>query len=100
MVKQPRVRIYTTVTCVYCHAAKEWFGENKIKYEEIDVTRDEKKQQEMVDLSGQMGVPVIAVGDEKPKIIIGFRPDQLKKAVLKGLEIAFNEDTENLKKIP
>ena len=79
---QPRVRIYTTITCVYCHAAKEWFGENKIKYEEINVTTDEKKQQEMVDLSGQMGVPVIAVGDgDKVKIIIGFRPDQLKKAI-------------------
>ncbi len=81
MVKQPRVRIYTTVTCAYCHATKEWFRENKVKYEEINVTTDEKKQEEMIKLSGQMGVPVIAVGDNKPQIIIGFNSDALKKAI-------------------
>ncbi len=83
MAKQPKVRIYTTVSCPYCHMAMEWFKQNKVTYEQIDVTTNEKKQQEMIDLSGQMGVPVIAVGDSgKEKIIIGFRPDQLKKAIL------------------
>ncbi len=81
MTHQPRVRIYTTVSCPYCHMAMEWFKQNKVTYEQIDVTTNEKKQQEMIDLSGQMGVPVIAVGDKNPKIIIGFRPDQLKKAI-------------------
>jgi glutaredoxin 3 len=81
MVKQPRVRIYTTTSCPYCHMAMEWFKQNKVTYEQIDVTSDEKKQQEMIELSGQMGVPVIAVGDKNPKIIIGFRADQLKKAI-------------------
>ncbi len=61
--------------------AMEWFKQNKVTYEQIDVTTNEKKQQEMIDLSGQMGVPVIAIGDKNPKIIIGFRADQLKKAI-------------------
>ncbi|MBI4095472.1 MAG: glutaredoxin family protein [DPANN group archaeon] len=82
MAKQSRVRIYTTISCPYCHMAMEWFKQNKIAYEQIDVTSDEKKQQEMIELSGQMGVPVIAVGDKNPKIIIGFRADQLKKAIV------------------
>ncbi|MBI2040772.1 MAG: glutaredoxin family protein [DPANN group archaeon] len=82
MAKQPRIRIYTTVSCPYCHMAMEWFKQNKVTYEQIDVTTDERKQKEMINLSGQMGVPVIAVGDKNPKIIIGFRADQLRKAIL------------------
>ncbi|MCX6713444.1 MAG: glutaredoxin family protein [Candidatus Vogelbacteria bacterium] len=64
-----KVVIYSTPTCHFCHMAKEFFDENKIKYENYDVMTDLARRQEMVDKSGQMGVPVIVVGDE---IIIGF----------------------------
>ena len=75
-----KVKIYTTPTCGYCNIAKDFFDENNIKYEVFDVSIDEKKRQELVDISGQMGVPVIMVDDE---MIIGF--DQAKISGLLGL---------------
>ncbi|MCK5022091.1 MAG: glutathione S-transferase N-terminal domain-containing protein [Candidatus Pacebacteria bacterium] len=75
-----KVKIYTTPTCGYCNIAKDFFDENNIKYEVFDVSTDEKKRQELVDISGQMGVPVIMVDDE---MIIGF--DQAKISGLLGL---------------
>lgn len=71
-----KVIIYSTPTCPYCNMAKEFFKENKIKYEEFDVSTNEDKKDEMIEKSGQMGVPVIIIGD---KIIIGFDKKAIKK---------------------
>ena len=67
--EQKKVAIYTTPTCMYCKMAKDFFNQYAVKYEEYDVLSDLAKRQEMVDKSGQMGVPVIVVGDE---IVVGF----------------------------
>lgn len=75
-----KVIIYTTNTCVFCKKAKEFFKEHNIDYKEIDVGKDVKAAKEMIDKSGQMGVPVIEVND---KIIIGFD----KPALMKELKI-------------
>ncbi|MBP9826940.1 glutathione S-transferase N-terminal domain-containing protein [Candidatus Saccharibacteria bacterium] len=64
-----KVLIYTTPTCVFCKNVKQYFDEKGIKYETIDVLADASKAQEMIDKSGQMGVPVT---DYKGNIIIGF----------------------------
>ena len=74
------VVIYSTPTCHFCHAAKEFFGENNIAFTDYDVASDAEKRQEMIDLTGQMGVPVIKIGDD---IIIGF--DEAKLRELLGL---------------
>lgn len=66
--------IYSTPTCGYCKKAKEFFAENDITYTEHDVSEDKQKRQEMVQKSGQMGVPVIIVGEE---IIVGFDKKRL-----------------------
>ncbi len=63
------VTIYSTPTCVYCKGAKEFFKANGISYTEVDVAADAKKREEMIDKSGQMGVPVIEVGED---IVVGF----------------------------
>ena len=63
------VTIYTTPTCVWCARTKEFFKENKVEYNEIDVSQDQEKAQEMIQKSGQMVVPVIDVDGE---IIVGF----------------------------
>ena len=68
------VNIYTTPTCVYCQMAKEFFKENNVSYQEHDVSSDAKAREEMINKSGQMGVPVIEVNDE---IIIGFDKERL-----------------------
>jgi len=76
----PHVTIYSTPSCVYCKMAKEFFKANKVAYEEKDVAVDEKAQQEMIDKSGQLGVPVI---DIDGNIIVGYDKDAL--TVLLGL---------------
>lgn len=72
------VKIYTTPTCIYCKFAKQFFKENQVDYSEVDVTKDRSAAQEMIEKSGQMGVPVI---DVDGKIIVGFDKPALKKAL-------------------
>jgi len=69
------VTIYSTPTCHFCNQAKEFFTENNIEYTEHDVAADQEKAQEMVQKSGQMGVPVIFVGEE---MAIGFDEGRLR----------------------
>ena len=64
-----QVTIYTTPTCHFCQMSKEFFKENNVAYTEYNVASDMEKRQEMIDRSGQMGVPVIFIGEE---MIIGF----------------------------
>lgn len=70
------VVIYSTPVCHFCHAAKEFFSENSVTYTEHDVAADAEKRQEMIDMTGQMGVPVIKIGDD---VIIGFDEEKLKE---------------------
>ena len=56
--------------------AKNFFEENDIKYEEVNVEEDDQAAEEMVQKSGQTGVPVIEIGDS---IIIGFDKTAIKK---------------------
>ncbi|OGI61778.1 NrdH-redoxin [Candidatus Nomurabacteria bacterium RIFCSPHIGHO2_01_FULL_39_9] len=74
------VIIYTSPTCHFCHMAKDFFKAKNIAYTEYDVLADVAKRKEMVEKSGQMGVPVIFIGDE---MTIGF--DQSKIEKLLGL---------------
>jgi glutaredoxin 3 len=74
------VTIYTTPTCHYCHTAKEFFNEHKVVFTENDVVEQPEKRQEMIDMTGQMGVPVIVVGEgDEKEIIIGFDEKKLKE---------------------
>lgn len=70
------VTIYSTPVCHFCHAAKEFFTENNIQYTEHDVAADLEKRQEMIEMTGQMGVPVIRINDD---VVIGFDEDKVKE---------------------
>ena len=72
------VTIYSTPTCHFCHMAKDFFKANNIAYTEYNVASDLEKRKEMVDKSGQMGVPVIDIEGE---LIVGFDKDKIKKAL-------------------
>ena len=72
------VTIYTTPTCVYCKMAKEFFKKNNVEYQEKNVAEDDKAREEMVNKSGQLGVPVI---DIDGKLMVGFNEGELKKAL-------------------
>ncbi len=70
------VKVYSTPTCPWCIKVKEFLIENKIKFEDLDVSKNEDIAKESVEKSGQMGVPVI---DVNGKITVGFDEDKLKK---------------------
>ncbi len=63
------VQIYSTPVCTYCASAKDFFKKNNIAYTEYNVASDQAKRAEMLEKSGQMGVPVIDVGGD---IVVGF----------------------------
>jgi len=63
------VTIYSTPTCSWCQIAKEHLQSNGISFEDVDVSTDMTRAREMVEKSGQYGVPVIDVDGD---IIIGF----------------------------
>ncbi len=73
-----KVTVYSTPTCPYCKQAKDFLKQHNIKYAEVNVAEDEKKAQEMIEKSGQMGVPVI---DIDGKIIVGFDKKEMSKAL-------------------
>ncbi len=70
------VTIYSTPVCHFCHAAKDFFKENNVDYTEYDVAADLDKRTEMIDMTGQMGVPVVRINDD---VIIGFDEPKLKE---------------------
>ena len=72
------VKMYSTEWCHFCKEAKKFFNEHNIKFTEIDVGKDHKAAEEMIEKSGQMGVPVIEINDE---IIVGFDRSRIKKAL-------------------
>lgn len=69
MKKMKKVIIYTTPSCMWCQKAKEYFKAQGVSFEEVDVSRNREKAQEMIRKSGQMGVPVI---DIEGDVVIGF----------------------------
>ena len=78
--RMKNVTIYSTPTCVYCRMAKDYFKEQKIAFTEHNVLTDLARRKEMIEKSGQMGVPVI---DIDGAVTIGF--DKLKIAKQLGL---------------
>lgn len=64
-----KVTIFTTPTCHFCHMAKDYFKENNIAYDEYDVSTNAEKRTEMLNLTGQMAVPVIKINDY---VTVGF----------------------------
>ncbi len=72
------VKIYSTPGCPWCKKAKEFFDANKVKYTDVDVASDQEAAKEMLEKSGQKGVPVIDIGGN---ILIGFNEAELKGAL-------------------
>jgi glutaredoxin-like YruB-family protein len=68
------VTIYSTSVCKYCNLAKDFFKEHNVSYTEYNVGTDPVKRAEMMEKSGQLGVPVITVDNE---VIVGFDEDRL-----------------------
>lgn len=69
-----KVTIYSTPSCHFCHMAKDFFTEKNVAFEDFDVAADMDKRKEMINKSGQMGVPVIIIGDQ---LIVGFNKPKI-----------------------
>jgi glutaredoxin 3 len=72
------ITIYSTPSCHFCQLTKDFLKEHNVAYTEHNVAADLEKRQEMIEKSGQMGVPVIFVGDD---MIVGFDKEKLSSLV-------------------
>ena len=72
------VKIYSTPTCPFCIRTKQFLKDNNIVFEDIDVSANQEKAQEMIQKSGQMGVPVLDIDGE---IIVGFDKERIKSTL-------------------
>lgn len=70
-----RIKVYTTPTCPWCKAAKDWLRECGCEFEEADITKDVNELREWRELTGGAGVPVIAHGKD---FVVGFSPERLE----------------------
>ena len=66
------IKVYSTPSCPYCVTLKKFLAEKSVEFKDIDVSQDQKELEEMVQKSGQMGVPVI---DLNGQIVVGFDRD-------------------------
>lgn len=73
---QKEVTIYSTPTCHFCHMAKDYFAQHGVQFTDYNVGTDLAKRQEMIQKSGQMGVPVITVGSD---LVVGFDEPRLRE---------------------
>ena len=73
-----KVTVYSTPTCPFCVRAKQFLKDNKIQFEDIDVSENHEKAQEMIKKSGQMGVPVIEIDGQ---FIVGFDKEKIKESL-------------------
>ena len=70
------IEIYSTPTCHFCNLAKDWFKEKNLDYKEYNVAADIEKRKEMMEITGQLGVPVIKINDD---VLIGFNPNKMSE---------------------
>lgn len=75
---EKKIKIYSTPTCPYCIRAKQFLKENNIVFEDIDVSGNHAAAEEMMQKSGQMGVPVLDIEGE---IIVGFDKERIKQTL-------------------
>jgi glutaredoxin-like YruB-family protein len=72
------VKVYSTPTCPWCMRVKQFLQDNNIVFEDFDVGSDRVRADEMVKISGQMGVPVLDIEGE---IIVGFDKEKIKQSL-------------------
>jgi glutaredoxin 3 len=72
------VKVYSTSSCPYCVMLKDFLKKNNVEFTDIDVGADQGAAREMIQKSGQMGVPVV---DIDGTLIVGFNRESIIKAL-------------------
>ena len=75
------VLVYSTPSCPYCRMTKDYLGKRNVKFRDIDVAADKDAAKAMIELSGQIGVPQIVIGNS---VIVGYDPEEIEKALAQG----------------
>ena len=70
------VKLFVTPACPYCFTLKEFLKEHNIKFEEVDVSQDEKAREEMIKKSGKMEAPIIEIDGQ---IVVGFDKEKISQ---------------------
>lgn len=79
---QPKVIVFTTPTCSWCTTVKQYLKKNKIRFRDIDITKDERAAKDMVRRTRQQGVPVTLINNRP---VLGFNKLELNKLLgIKG----------------
>ena len=81
--KIKKVKVYSTTTCPYCRMEKSWLEAKEVKHEVVYVDKDQSEAVNMVQKTGQMGVPVteIEFNEGDSKYIVGFDIPSLTEAL-------------------
>jgi len=75
-----KIIVYSTPSCPFCVMAKDYLKKEGVAFEDIDVSKDHAKAHEMIEKSGQMGVPVLDIGGV---IIVGFNRPKIEESIKK-----------------
>jgi len=75
-VNNMEVRLYTAPACPFCYALKDFLKEKNIRFEEIDVSKDERAREELIKKTGKMEVPVVEINGQ---IVVGFDKEKILK---------------------
>jgi glutaredoxin 3 len=76
------IKVYSTPTCPWCHKVKAYLTGKKLQFDDLNVATDAKARDDMVEKSGQMGVPVLEINGD---IIIGFDQPAIDAALKKKI---------------
>ncbi len=75
-IPQPEVVVFTTPTCGWCKKTKQYLANHKIKFKEVDISRDHAAARDLVRRTNQMGVPVTLINNRP---IIGFNRSEINR---------------------
>lgn len=78
-----KIKVYSTENCPYCVMLKDWLKEKGVEFEEIDVGKNKKAAKEMVEKTGQMGVPVTDIDGH---VVVGFNKEAIEELLEKDSE--------------
>lgn len=81
MNEKKTVKVFTTPVCPYCYTLKEFLKEKGIEFQDIDISKDEKAMEELIQKTGKMEVPILEIEGE---LVIGF--DKTKIVNLLGIK--------------
>ena len=72
------IKIYTTPTCPFCKMVREFLRKHNVGFEDVNVAENKEAAKEMIEKSGQLGVPVI---DIEGTVIVGFDRGKIESAL-------------------